>query len=100
VANLCTYPSKRFNSFCYDDDDDDEDYAIAVTPSLSIEEPDNSLRGIDDDILLTINDDILREKLLNVNLLFAKIKALNDNTTPILGRMYLLSVELSQDSKS
>nr|GFA34511.1 hypothetical protein [Tanacetum cinerariifolium] len=38
--------------------------------------------GIDDDIILTINDDILREKLLNVNLLFAKIEALNDNPTP------------------
>nr|GEX87132.1 hypothetical protein [Tanacetum cinerariifolium] len=188
VANLRTYPSKRFNSFCYDDDDD-EDYTIAVTPSLSTEEPDNSLGmgdehldtipamvsdefikssvenlipipsesegipdnmcdvpfhdnspplnvlkdqfedffdsndefsstdddsfsienieyveasppnyelvisevmeivilevgGIDDDILLTIKDDILREKLLNINLLIAKIKALNDNPTP------------------
>nr|GEY78410.1 hypothetical protein [Tanacetum cinerariifolium] len=38
--------------------------------------------GIDDDILLTIKDDILREKLLNVNLLIAKIKALDDNPTP------------------
>nr|GEZ72625.1 hypothetical protein [Tanacetum cinerariifolium] len=38
--------------------------------------------GIIDDILLTIKDDILREKLLNVNLLIAKIKALNDNPTP------------------
>nr|GEV59952.1 hypothetical protein [Tanacetum cinerariifolium] len=37
---------------------------------------------IDDDILLTIKDDILREKLLNVNLLIAKIEALNDNPTP------------------
>nr|GEY16159.1 reverse transcriptase domain-containing protein [Tanacetum cinerariifolium] len=130
-ANLSTSPSKRFNSFCYDDDD--EDYTLAVIPSLSTEKPDNSLnqfedfsdsndefssidddsfsidkidyveaspldselvssegmeiviskvRGIDDDILLTINDDILREKLLNVNLLFAKIEALNDNPTP------------------
>nr|GEY48031.1 hypothetical protein [Tanacetum cinerariifolium] len=33
--------------------------------------------GIDDDILLTIKDDILREKLLNVNLLIDKIEALN-----------------------
>nr|GFA58462.1 hypothetical protein [Tanacetum cinerariifolium] len=189
-ANLSTYPSKRFDSFCYDDDDDDEeDYTIAVTPSLSTEEPDNSLsmrdehldtiptmesdkfikssvenlipipsesegipdnmcdvpfhdnslpldvskdqfedfsysndefsstdddsfsidnveyveaspfdsklvssevmeivipkvRGIDDDILLTIKDDIHREKLLNINLLIAKIEALNDNPTP------------------
>nr|GEX91001.1 reverse transcriptase domain-containing protein [Tanacetum cinerariifolium] len=38
--------------------------------------------GIDDDILLTIKDDILREKLLNVNLIFAKFEALNDNPTP------------------
>nr|GFB36775.1 hypothetical protein [Tanacetum cinerariifolium] len=37
--------------------------------------------GIDDDILLTIKDDILHEKLLNVNLLIAKIEALNDNPT-------------------
>nr|GEX26865.1 hypothetical protein [Tanacetum cinerariifolium] len=180
-ANLSTYLSKRFNSFCYDD----EDYTIAVTPSLSTEEPDNSLSvgdghldtipatesdefikssvenlipipsesegipdnmcdvpfhdnsspldvlkdqfedfansnddfsstdddsfyidnndyvealppdyelvssevmeivipevgGIDDDILLTIKDDILREKLLNINLLIAKIEAFND----------------------
>nr|GEV62911.1 copia protein [Tanacetum cinerariifolium] len=133
LANLSTYPSKHFNSFCYDDDDDDEAYTIAVTPSLSTEEPDNSLSmkddhldtilatesdefikssfenlipipsesegildnisevmkivilevgGIDDDILLTNKDDILRKKLLNINLLIAKIEALNDNPTP------------------
>nr|GEX07740.1 hypothetical protein [Tanacetum cinerariifolium] len=38
--------------------------------------------GIDDDILLTIKDNILREKLLNVNLLISKIEALNANPTP------------------
>nr|GFA10420.1 hypothetical protein [Tanacetum cinerariifolium]GFA50610.1 hypothetical protein [Tanacetum cinerariifolium] len=38
--------------------------------------------GIDDDILLTIKDDILHEKLLNVNLLIFKIKALNANPIP------------------
>ncbi|GJZ05082.1 hypothetical protein Tco_0538357 [Tanacetum coccineum] len=38
--------------------------------------------GIDDDILLTIKDDILREKLLNVNLLIANIEALKDNLVP------------------
>nr|GFB34602.1 hypothetical protein [Tanacetum cinerariifolium] len=38
--------------------------------------------GIDDDILLTIKDDILREKLLNVNLLIADIEALKDNPAP------------------
>nr|GEW40420.1 hypothetical protein [Tanacetum cinerariifolium] len=39
--------------------------------------------GIDDDILLTIKDDILRENLLNVNHLFAKIEESNDNPTPL-----------------
>ncbi|GKE42847.1 hypothetical protein Tco_1470131 [Tanacetum coccineum] len=38
--------------------------------------------GINTDILLTIKDDILHEKLLNVNLLIAKIGALKDNPTP------------------
>nr|GEV24497.1 hypothetical protein [Tanacetum cinerariifolium] len=187
-AYLSTHPSKRLNSFCYDDDDDDVDYTIAITPVLSTEEPDNSLSmgnehldtipaiesdefikssvenlilipsesegipehmcdvpfydnsppldvlkdqikdfsesndefswtdddsfsidnidyveaspldsklvglevmeivipevgWIDDDILLTIKDDIIREKLLNVNLLIAKIEALNANPT-------------------
>nr|GEU88601.1 hypothetical protein [Tanacetum cinerariifolium] len=115
-AYLSTYPSKRLTSF-YFDDDDDEDYTSAITPdepTLSTEEPDNSLNmgdehldtipatesdefiksgvetlipilkvgGIDDDILLTIKDDILCEKLLNVNLLISKIEALNANPTP------------------
>nr|GEY11404.1 retrovirus-related Pol polyprotein [Tanacetum cinerariifolium] len=42
----------------------------------------SKIGGIDDDILLTIKDDILHENLLNVNLLIANIKALNDNPTP------------------
>ncbi|GJR42432.1 hypothetical protein Tco_1310535 [Tanacetum coccineum] len=37
---------------------------------------------IDDDILLTIKDDILKEKLSNVSLLFAKIEAIKYNHTP------------------
>nr|GFA76383.1 hypothetical protein [Tanacetum cinerariifolium] len=37
---------------------------------------------IDDDILLTIKDDNLCEKLLNVHLLIANIEALKDNPTP------------------
>nr|GEV40556.1 hypothetical protein [Tanacetum cinerariifolium] len=44
--------------------------------------PSESEGGIDDDILLTIKDDILREKLLNINLLIANIEALKDNPTP------------------
>nr|GFB45213.1 hypothetical protein [Tanacetum cinerariifolium] len=44
-AYLNTHPSKRFDSFYYDDEE--EDYTLAVTPVLSTEEPDNSLRGIE-----------------------------------------------------
>nr|GEX97789.1 hypothetical protein [Tanacetum cinerariifolium] len=38
--------------------------------------------GINDDILLTIKDDILHEKLLNINLLISNIEALKDNPSP------------------
>nr|GEX89708.1 hypothetical protein [Tanacetum cinerariifolium] len=69
VANLSTYPSKCFNSFCYDDDDDDEDYAIAVTPSLSTEEPDNSLSMGDehlDTIPTTKSDEFIKSSVSNL----------------------------------
>nr|GFA93981.1 hypothetical protein [Tanacetum cinerariifolium] len=49
---LSTHPSKRLNSFCYDDDKE-EDYTIAITPNepvLSTEEPDNSLTSNDNPI--------------------------------------------------
>ncbi|GKB91161.1 hypothetical protein Tco_0963433 [Tanacetum coccineum] len=36
VANLSTYPSRHFNSFCYNDDDDEE-YTIAITPEKPVE---------------------------------------------------------------
>nr|GEX17531.1 hypothetical protein [Tanacetum cinerariifolium] len=68
VANLSTYPSKRFNSFCYDDDDD-EDYAIAVTPSLSTEEPNNSLSMRDehlDNISATESDEFIKSSVENL----------------------------------
>ncbi|GJV54861.1 hypothetical protein Tco_1455866 [Tanacetum coccineum] len=67
---------------------DDIDYVEASPPdselvSLEVVEiviPE--VGEIDTDILLTIKDDILHEKLLNVNLLIAKIEALKDNPTP------------------
>nr|GEY76266.1 hypothetical protein [Tanacetum cinerariifolium] len=62
LANLSTYPSKCLNSFCYDDDDD-KDYTIAVTPILSVEEPDNSLSMGDehlDTIPATKSDEVIK----------------------------------------
>ncbi|GJX55075.1 hypothetical protein Tco_0284972 [Tanacetum coccineum] len=97
---------------CYDDDDDqfedfsesNDDSTLIDDDSFSIDNieyveaspPDYELvsleavvesvipevGGIDTDILLTIKDDILCEKLLNVNLLIANIEALKVNPTP------------------
>nr|GEX14241.1 hypothetical protein [Tanacetum cinerariifolium] len=67
---------------------DDIDYVKASPPDSELVSSEvmeiviPEVGGIDDDILLTIKDDILREKLLNVNLLIAKVKALNANPTP------------------
>nr|GFA90817.1 hypothetical protein [Tanacetum cinerariifolium] len=62
-----------FNDDCTSSDDDylkDIDYVEASPPDsepVSLEE---------------VKDDILREKLLNIHLLIAKIESLNDNPTP------------------
>nr|GEW48623.1 hypothetical protein [Tanacetum cinerariifolium] len=83
--------SKSSDEFSSPDDDsfsiDNIDYVEASPPDSELVTSEvmeiviPEVGGIDDDIL-TIKDDILREKLLNVNLLIAKIEALNDNPTP------------------
>ncbi|GJX46579.1 hypothetical protein Tco_0271769 [Tanacetum coccineum] len=80
------------NDYSSSDDDspysEDIDYidALPLDPELvSLEVVGNVVQEdgeIDIDILLTIKDDILHEKLLKVNLLIAKIEALKDNPTP------------------
>nr|GEX68002.1 hypothetical protein [Tanacetum cinerariifolium] len=65
VANLSTYPSQHFNSFCYDDDDD-EDYTIAITPDFSIT---HSLSMGDEHlstILETKSDEFLKSSVENL----------------------------------
>ncbi|GJV67023.1 hypothetical protein Tco_1482532 [Tanacetum coccineum] len=78
------------NDYSLSEDDSYEniDYVDASPPDAKIVRSEAleivipKVGGIDDDILLTIKDDILREKLLNVNLLIANIEALKDNPTP------------------
>nr|GEY60706.1 hypothetical protein [Tanacetum cinerariifolium] len=89
----------QFEDFSNSNDEssstDDDSFSIDKIDYVEASAPDSKLAssevmeiviselgGIDDDIRLTIKDDILRETLLNVNLLFAKIEALNDNPTP------------------
>ncbi|GKE59397.1 hypothetical protein Tco_1498582 [Tanacetum coccineum] len=82
-----------FNDDSTSSDDDspygeDIDYVDASPPDAEIVSSEvveiviPEVGGIDTDILLTIKDDILHEKLLNVNLLIANIEALKDNPTP------------------
>ncbi|GJU31192.1 hypothetical protein Tco_1174781 [Tanacetum coccineum] len=78
------------NDYSLSDDNSYEniDYVDASPPDAEIVSSEvveiviPEVGGIDTDILLTIKDDILREKLLNVNLLIANIEALKDNPTP------------------
>nr|GFC54205.1 hypothetical protein [Tanacetum cinerariifolium] len=79
VENLIPIP--KFSSI--DDDSfsiDDIDYVEALPPDSELVSSEvmeiviPEVGGIDDDILLPIDHDILREKLLNVNLLIAKTK--------------------------
>ncbi|GKD14678.1 hypothetical protein Tco_1199085 [Tanacetum coccineum] len=89
----------QFEDFSDSNDDstsiDDDSFSIDDIDYVEASPPDSELVSletveivipevgwIDTDILLTIKDDILHEKLLNVNLLIAKIEALKDNPTP------------------
>nr|GEZ38974.1 hypothetical protein [Tanacetum cinerariifolium] len=79
-ANLSTYPSKHFNSFCYDDDD--EDYTIAVTPTLSTEEPDNSLSMGDehlDTIPATESNEFIKSSVENLIPIPSESEGIPDN---------------------
>ncbi|GJV01674.1 hypothetical protein Tco_1335243, partial [Tanacetum coccineum] len=72
---------------------EDIDYVDASSPDVEIvslevvESVIPEVGGIDTDILLTIKDDILREKLFNVNLLISNIEALKDNPVPFFDIM-------------
>nr|GEW09621.1 hypothetical protein [Tanacetum cinerariifolium] len=102
VENLVPIPSESEgipdNDFSESNEDstsiDDDSFSIDDIEYVEASLPDSELvslevveivipevRGIDADILLTIKDDILHEKLLNINLLIANIEALKDNPT-------------------
>nr|GEU62239.1 hypothetical protein [Tanacetum cinerariifolium] len=98
VENLVPTPN-QFEDFLDSNEDstsiDDDSFSIYDIEYVEASPPDSELvslvvvdivisedGGIGKDILLTIKDDILHEKLLNINILIAKIKALKDNPTP------------------
>ncbi|GJX55111.1 hypothetical protein Tco_0285008 [Tanacetum coccineum] len=81
VANLSTYPSRHFNSFCYDDDDDEE-YTIAITPDLPTKEPDKSL-SMGDEHLSTIpeteSDEVIKSSVENLVPIPSESEGIPDN---------------------
>ncbi|GJV14920.1 hypothetical protein Tco_1360243 [Tanacetum coccineum] len=75
VANLSTYPSQRFKSFCYYDDDDYDYEKItiplnAITPVLPTIEPEDSL-SMGDEHLSTIpekkSDKVIKSSVENLD---------------------------------
>nr|GFA09266.1 hypothetical protein [Tanacetum cinerariifolium] len=56
---------------------DDDYFSIDNIDYVEASPPDSELVGLEE-----VEDDNLREKLLNINLLIAKIESLNDNPTP------------------
>ncbi|GKB01557.1 hypothetical protein Tco_0829601 [Tanacetum coccineum] len=63
----------NFNNDCTSSDDDSFENVDYIEASP----PDSELVSLEE-----VKDDILRKKLLNINLLIAKIESLNDNPTP------------------
>ncbi|GJW17751.1 hypothetical protein Tco_0025187 [Tanacetum coccineum] len=85
VEDIIPMPAKggAYRLVIFSEDIDYIDASPLDSELVSLEEvKDFEVREIDTDILLTIKDDILHEKLLNINLLIAKIEALKDNPTP------------------
>nr|GEW75252.1 hypothetical protein [Tanacetum cinerariifolium] len=100
VANLSTYPSKHFNSFCYNDDDDDEDYTITVTPTLSTEEPDNSLSMGNEHlntILATKSDEFIKFSVENLVLILSESEGIPENMCDVPFHDNSLPLDVSND---
>ncbi|GKE04231.1 hypothetical protein Tco_1396249 [Tanacetum coccineum] len=101
VANLSTYPSRNFNSFCYyDDDDDDEEYTIAITPDLPTEEPDNSLSMGDehlDTILATESDEVIKSSVEDLVSIPSESEGIPDNMCDVPFHDNSLPLDISKD---
>nr|GEX77325.1 RNA-directed DNA polymerase, eukaryota, reverse transcriptase zinc-binding domain protein [Tanacetum cinerariifolium] len=95
VANLSTYPLKRFNSFCYDDDDE-EDYTVVITPDFSIIESLIMENEHLDTIPETESDEFIKSSVENL------VPIPNLNSTPKNDRFdtksYLLESLLNRDT--
>nr|GFD11029.1 hypothetical protein [Tanacetum cinerariifolium] len=78
VANLSTYPSKRFSSFCYDDDDD-EDYTVVITPDFPITDSLIMENEYLDTIPETESDEFIKSSVENLIPIPSESKGIPDN---------------------
>nr|GEW35482.1 hypothetical protein [Tanacetum cinerariifolium] len=76
VANLSTYPSKRFNSFCYDDDD--EDYTVVITPDFLITDSLIIENEHLDTIPKTESDEFIKSSVENLELIPSESEDFSD----------------------
>nr|GFA04638.1 hypothetical protein [Tanacetum cinerariifolium] len=92
LDNMCDVPfhdnslpldisKDQFEDFSDSNDDstliDDDYFSIDDIDYVEASPPDSELVSLEE-----VEDDIIREKLLNIHLLIAKIESLNDNPTP------------------
>nr|GEY05023.1 hypothetical protein [Tanacetum cinerariifolium] len=84
---------------CYDDDDD-EDYANAVTPSLSTEEPDNSLSMGDehlDTVSATESDEFIKSSVENLVQIPSESEGIPDNMCDVIFHENSPPLDVSKD---
>nr|GFC74593.1 hypothetical protein [Tanacetum cinerariifolium] len=100
-AYLSTHPSKRLNSFYYDDDD--EDYTSAITPDepvLSTEEPDNSLSMGDehlDTIPATESDEFIKSSVADLILIPIESEGILDHRCDVPSHDNSPPLDVSKD---
>nr|GEY49703.1 hypothetical protein [Tanacetum cinerariifolium] len=98
-AYLSTHPSKRFNSFWYDD----EDYTSAITrnePVLSTEEPDHSLSMGDehlDTIPATESDEFIKSNVENLISIPSESEGIPEHKYDVPFRDNSLPLDVSKD---
>nr|GEU40102.1 hypothetical protein [Tanacetum cinerariifolium] len=103
LAVYINTPSWDRPTICYDDDDDnddDEDYAIEVTPSISTEEPDNSLSMRDehlDTVLATKSDEFIKSSVENLVPILSESEGIPDNMCDVPFHDNSLPLDVSKD---
>nr|GEW89245.1 putative ribonuclease H-like domain-containing protein [Tanacetum cinerariifolium] len=112
LAEYINTPGWNRPAFYDDDDDDDVDYTTAITPVLSIEEPDNSLSIVDehlDTIPATESDEVIKSSVKDLVPIQSKFEGIPDticavhlvnNPTPLEAKDHFEIIINSKDDNS